>query len=106
MTAQHAAVRLICGSAFAPCRDVVGIHLGEFPDAGTVGAVLQGAVGAVAHAFLLSLFGLFGIHPVDGCLVKHADVQQALVLFPTQDILKDTLVIGHKVVSIQFMNSL
>ena len=61
VAAEHAAVRLVGGAALAPCGDVVGIHLGEFVDAGVVAAFLQGAVGAVAHAFLLGGLGLLGI---------------------------------------------
>ena len=81
VTAQHLAVFLVTGAALAPCRDMIGIHLGEFIDAGAVAAFLQGTVGAVAHALCLGGLGLLGIDVVDRRLVKHADVQQDLVLF-------------------------
>ena len=74
VAAQHLAVFLVTGAALAPCRDMVGIHLGEFIDAGAVAALLQGTVGAVAHALRLGRRGLLGIDAVDGRLVKHADV--------------------------------
>ena len=82
---------------------MVGIHLAQFIDAGLT---LQGTVGAVAHALCLGSLGLLGIDAVDGSLVKHADVQQALVLLAAQDVFKHALVVGHIGVGIQFMHAL
>ena len=100
VAAQHLAVFLVSSATLAPSGDVVGIHLVEFVNAGNA---LEGAIGAVTHAFLFGGLGLLGIHPVDSRLVKHTDIQQALILFATQYILKDALVVCYIGVGIEFM---
>ena len=69
------------------------------------GFALEGAVGAVAHTFLLGCLCLLGIDAVDGRLVKNADVEQALILFAAQDVLKDALVVSDMGVGIQFVDT-
>lgn len=51
--AEHLAVLYRGLAAFAPGGHVVGIHFGQFPDAGLVDAALQHTMRAVADTFLL-----------------------------------------------------
>lgn len=107
VAAQHLAVGLVGGTALAPGRHVVGVHLGDFVDTGAVAAALNGTVWAVAHAICLGGLSLFLINAVDNRLVtKEADIQQTLVLLTTQDVFKDAFLVFDIVICIQFMHSL
>ena len=51
--AKHLAVFDVCCAAFGPCRDMVGVHLVEFPDALCVRLVSNRAQRTVRDALLL-----------------------------------------------------
>ena len=48
--AKHLAVGDVRFAALGPGRDMVGIHLEKLPDAGAVGVVADGAIGAIGDA--------------------------------------------------------
>ena len=53
--AEHLAVVYICCAPFAPCSDVVSIHLGEFPYLSAVSTIGHGTVRTVAHSLRMCL---------------------------------------------------
>ena len=58
--AKHLAVLLVRRTAFAPCRNVIGVHLVQFPDFFLfLFVVAHRAVWAIADAFLFRGVSLF-----------------------------------------------
>ena len=68
---------------------MVGIHLEKLPDAGAIGIVPDGAIGAVGDAFRFSSLCLGGVDGLLRGLVEDTDIQQARLLASAQDILED-----------------
>ena len=75
--AKHLAVGEVGGTAARPGCDVVGVHLGETPNARPVGIVPYGAIRAVRDAGRLCGLGLGGVDRTLDRLVKDAHIQQA-----------------------------
>ena len=73
--AKHLAVLNACCAAFAPCRDVVGIHFGELPHLLATCFMSDGTERAVACVVECSLSRLLLIDFTLGSLIKDADVK-------------------------------
>ena len=102
--AEHLAVLYGGLAAFAPGGDVVGVHFGEFLDAGAVGVVADGAEGAVGEAFGFGGSCLLGIDGLFGGLIKNADVQQARLFAAAQDVLEDAFLLLDVEVLVQVLH--
>ena len=84
--AEHLAVLDVGSAALAPRRHVVGVHFREFPHAGGVSVVAEGAEQAVGCALCLRLLRLAGIDRALRGLVEHAHVQERRVLFAAEQV--------------------
>ncbi len=91
--AEHLTVVDGCFAAFAPSRNVVGIHFFQLPDTMRILIVTDCAVRTVADTLSLGLIRLLLIHLTHSGLIEQTDVQQARFLTTAQHKLKDALMV-------------
>ena len=102
--AKHLTILNIRRTPFAPCCNMVCIHLVLFPYTTLVSIITNSTERAVWNTFILCLFCLFRVNTLFGRLIKNTNIQKFRIYTTSQDIFIYAFVILNIIVTKQCLN--
>ena len=101
--AEHFTIFYIRCSTFAPCRDMISIHLREFPDFTLICIVSHGTVWTVRDSFFLCLCRLLCIDTFLDSFIEYTNFEKFRICRTTENKLKNSFAVFHITISIELL---